>query len=108
QVLAGEPVDYERRTNRIHEVDLARAIAHLLDADAPPSLLHGVDRRPATLGEVVEFIADRLGVDAPPRAEVDPDADRGKVLDGSRLAAMIDFTFPTFVEGYGRMIADRA
>lgn len=107
QVLAGEPVDYERRTNRIHEVDLVRAIAQLLDADAPPALLHGVDRRPATLGEVVEFIADRLGVDAPPRAEVEPDADRGKVLDGSRLAAMLDLTFPTFVEGYGRMIADR-
>ncbi|OWP21814.1 NAD(P)-dependent oxidoreductase [Microbacterium sp. AISO3] len=107
QVLAGEPVDYDRRTNRIHEGDLVRAIAQLLDADAPPALLHGVDRRPATLGEVVEFIADRLGVAAPPRAEVMPDADRGKVLDGSRLAAMLDFTFPTFVEGYGRMIADR-
>lgn len=107
QVVAGEAVDYDRRTNRIHEVDLVRALAYLLDADAPPALVHGVDRRPARLGEVVEFIADRLGVAAPPRAEAGPDADRGKVLDGSRLAAMIDFTFPTFVEGYGQVIADR-
>ena len=109
QVLAGEAVDYDRRTNRIHEVDLARALELLLAAEAPPALLHGVDRRPATLGEVVAFIADRLGVDAPPRAEPRPGADRGKVLDGSRLAALVgELEFPTFAEGYGRMIADRA
>lgn len=108
QVLAGEAVDYDRRTNRIHEADLVRAIEHLLAADEPPALLHGVDRRPASLGEVVAFIADRLGVDAPPRAEVATGADRGKILDGSRLAALLgDLEFPTFVEGYARIIADR-
>lgn len=109
QVLAGEAVDYDRRTNRIHEADLARAIELLLAASAPPALLHGVDRRPATLGEVTTFIADRLGVDAPPRAEPRSGGDRGKVLDGSRLAELLgELEFPTFVEGYGRMIADRA
>ncbi|MDD7928841.1 sugar nucleotide-binding protein [Microbacterium sp. NM3R9] len=109
QVLAGEPVDHDRRTNRIHEADLVRALETLLRAEDPPALLHGVDRRPATLGEVVAFIAQRLGVAAPPRAEVDPDARRGTILDGARLAALVpELEFPTFVEGYGRVIADRA
>ncbi|SDQ28920.1 sugar nucleotide-binding protein [Microbacterium sp. cf332] len=108
QVLAGDPVDYDRRTNRIHEADLVRAIIRLLAVAEPPALLHGVDRRPSTLGEVVEFLAERLAVAAPPRAEPRPGADRGKVLDGSRLAALVgELEFPTYVEGYGRMIDDR-
>lgn len=108
QVLAGEAVDHERRTNRIHEHDLVRVLEHLLGVEQPPALLHAVDRRPAPLGEVVAFIADRLGVAVPPHAPAPPGARRGTVLDGSRLAgAAPPLTYLTFVEGYGRLIADR-
>ncbi|MEH3089897.1 MAG: sugar nucleotide-binding protein [Microbacterium arborescens] len=109
QVLAGEAVDYDRRTNRIHEADLVRALELLLTVDAPPAVLHGVDRRPASLGEVVTFIAERLGVSAPPRADAEGSARGGKVLDGTRLSDLLgELEYPTFVEGYGRIIADRA
>ena len=51
-VLEGRPVEHGRRTNRIHEVDLARAILALLSSPAPPALLHATDGAPALLGEV--------------------------------------------------------
>ncbi len=106
QVLAGAPVDHNRRTNRIHETDLVRAITALLAADAVPGILHAVDRRPATLGDVVAFLAGRLGVPVPPRGE--PDGRRGTVLDGRRLQGVVgELAYPTFEDGYGALLAGR-
>lgn len=104
QVTAGVPVDHERRTNRIHETDVVRAILALLEADAPPRVLHGADERPATLGEVVTFLAGRLGVPVPPRGE--PGDRRGTVLDGALLRTVVGtLAYPTFEDGYGEMLA---
>ncbi|MFJ6679812.1 NAD(P)H-binding protein [Microbacterium sp. NPDC091382] len=106
QVLAGAPVDHDRRTNRIHETDVVRTILTMLRAEEVPAVLHAVDRRPATLGEVVTFLADRLGVPVPPRGE--PDERRGTVLDGTRLGEVLDgLAYPTFEDGYGEMLAQR-
>ncbi len=108
QVVAGEAVDHERRTNRIHERDLVRLLARLLRDDDPPALVHAVDRRPATLGEVVGFIADRLGVARPPHAAAAPGARRGTVLAGAQMHALVpDLDYPTFVEGYGELVDAR-
>ncbi|MEW1834573.1 NAD(P)H-binding protein [Microbacterium sp. NPDC079995] len=107
QVRAGTPVDHARRTNRIHETDVARAILALLDAAVPPRVLHGSDERPATLGEVVTFLAGRLGVPVPPRGE--PGDRRGTVLDGALLRSVVgSLEYPTFEEGYGEMLAGSA
>ncbi|WP_405371928.1 MULTISPECIES: SDR family NAD(P)-dependent oxidoreductase [unclassified Microbacterium] len=107
QVRTGTPVDYDRRTNRIHEDDLVRALRALLDHPEPPSVLHGVDGHPATLGDVVQFIAEQLGVAPPPRADVAAGERRGTVLDGARLGELLgDLDYPSFREGYGRMIDD--
>jgi nucleoside-diphosphate-sugar epimerase len=107
QVLAGTPVDHDRRTNRIHETDVVRTILALLRADEVPPVLHAVDRRPATLGEVVAFLAGRLGVPVPPRG---PAAERrGTILDGQMLASVVgDLAYPTFEDGYGEMLTQRA
>lgn len=106
QVLEGAPVDHDRRTNRLHETDVVRAILALLDAADPPQLLLGADERPATLGEVVAFLAERLGVPMPPRAEAAER--RGTVLDGSRLRTVLGgLAYPTFEDGYGEMLAER-
>lgn len=106
QVLAGTPVDHDRRTNRIHETDVVRTILTLLQADEVPAVLHAVDRRPATLGEVVAFLAERLGVPVPPRGE--PAERRGTILDGTRLTEVVDgLAYPTFEDGYGEMLAQR-
>lgn len=99
-----EPVDYSRRTNRIHEDDLVSLLHTMLTAESPPPLIHAVDQAPALLGEVVTFIADQLGVEPPPH--VDPEVGGGTVLDGS---LMREFTgrleFPSFREGYERMLS---
>lgn len=105
-VREGRPVEHDRRTNRIHEVDLARAIAALLKAPRPPALLHAVDRVPSTLGEVVTHIAQRLGEPVPPRAVPDPGA--GTVLDGSALLDLLGpLEVPDFRAGYDAMIDGR-
>lgn len=107
KVLEHAPVQYARRTNRIHEDDLVRTLHALVTAEAPPRLLHAADRSPAPLGDVVTFIADRLGVSPPPRLE--PDEATGTVLDGTRLLDFLgSLEHPTYRSGYGHLIAARS
>lgn len=106
KALEGAPVQYARRTNRIHEDDLVRTLHALVTAADPPRLLHAVDRSPAPLGEVITYIAHRLGVPPPPAVE--PEEATGTVLDGTRLLDFLDFLeHPTFRSGYGHLIAAR-
>ncbi len=101
-VIDGTPVDYTRRTNRIHQTDLARALDVMLREPEPPRLLHAVDQSPALLGDVVNYIAHRLGRQPPPRTE--PGAPSGTVLDGARLLALLGtLEYPTFEAGYEEM-----
>ncbi|MFY9714022.1 MAG: sugar nucleotide-binding protein [Microbacterium sp.] len=101
------PVDYSRRTNRIHEEDLVGLLHAMLRAQDPPTLIHAVDAEPAPLGEVVTFIADLLEVETPPRLA--PETGGGTVLDGRLL---LDFAgslrFPSFREGYAQMLRESA
>ncbi|SFS17989.1 Nucleoside-diphosphate-sugar epimerase [Agrococcus baldri] len=130
-VLAGEPVDYARRTNRIHETDLVRALQAMLTAEAPPGLVHAVDAAPAPLGDVVTHIARRLGVAPPPRSEPETrDAGTaagavrsgavrsGTVQSGARLSGTVlsgallrtllpTLRYPTFESGYDELVAMR-
>ncbi|WP_169928768.1 Rossmann-fold NAD(P)-binding domain-containing protein [Brachybacterium ginsengisoli] len=104
-VLEGRPVEHDRRTNRIHEVDLARAIVALLSAPEPPALLHAADGAPARLGEVVTHLAQRLGVPVPPR--VSPDPGTGTVLDAAALHELLGhLEVPDFRAGYDAMLED--
>lgn len=103
RVREGTAVDHERRTNRIHEHDLVRLLEALLRAEDPPALVHGVDREPVRLGDVVAHIAARLGVPVPPH---DPDGPGGgTVLDGARAHGILGgLALPTFREGYDAML----
>lgn len=105
-VLEGQPVDYAKRTNRIHETDLVRVLEAMLTVDAPPRLVHVVDEAPAPLGEVVTFIARRLGVQPPPpRGEAGPG---GTVLDGALLRTLLpSLRYPTFEAGYDELVSRR-
>lgn len=68
----------------------------------PP--LHAVDGAPATLGEVVTHLAERLSLPVPP--PVEPDPGHGTVLDGARLAGLLgSLTYPDFRVGYDAMLA---
>ena len=54
-----------RFTNRIHRDDCAGALAHLMQMDAPDEIYIGVDDAPADRREVLNWLADRLGVPLP-------------------------------------------
>lgn len=102
-VREGRPVAHQRRTNRIHEEDLARLLLALLVHPDPPRLVHAVDGAPSRLGEVVTYLAGRLALPVPP-AE-DPDPGHGTVLDGSRAAALLGgLKHPDFRSGYDAML----
>lgn len=97
-----------RWTNRIHADDAARALVHLATAPPPlvPDVVNVVDREPARKHDVVSFIAQELGVTAPP-LDAD-DTSQGKRVDGTRLLTT-GFTheYPTYREGYRDIIAAR-
>jgi len=107
QVRQHVALNHRRRTNRIHEDDLVRALDLLLRMPEPPPLVHAVDAASAPLGEVVEHIAHALGIDAPPD---NPSAGpTGLVHDGSLLHSLLGhLEYPTYVEGYAAMIAEAA
>lgn len=103
RVREGAPMQYARRTNRIHESDLVRALEAVLREPEPPQLLHAVDARPAPLGDVVTWIAQALGVPPPPRIE--PAVPSGTVLRGDRLAALLGtLRYPSFEDGYRALL----
>lgn len=107
KVLEATPVQYARRTNRIHETDLVRTLEALLSVRDAPRLLHAVDQAPAPLGDVVTWIADRLGLRTPPRIE--PEVASGTVLRGERLLTLLgELRYPTFEVGYGELIDARS
>lgn len=106
KVIEGTPVQYAKRTNRIHETDLVRTLQTLLFAENPPRLVHAVDQAPATLGDVVTYIAHQLGLQPPPRTQ--PDVHSGTVLSGALLLTLLGtLQYPTFEAGYGHIIAAR-
>lgn len=107
RVLAGDPIQYARRTNRVHETDLVRAIEALLERSDAPRLLHATDASPASLGEVASFVAGELGVDAPPR--IHPEEASGTLLSGERMHAFLgSLDYPGYRDGYAEMVRLRA
>ncbi|WP_429459851.1 SDR family NAD(P)-dependent oxidoreductase [Microbacterium sp. ZKA21] len=103
RVRAHTPVDYSRRTNRIHELDLVDLLHTMLRAENPPALIHAVDQAPVAMGEVVTFIADRLGIERPPH--VTPENGGGTVLRGDLMLDVVGaLRYPSFREGYAPML----
>lgn len=107
RVLHGRPADHGRITNRIHSQDLVTIIENVLQAQQPPALLHAADTEPAPMGEVLAFLAHRLGVPTPENSG--DGTSTGKTLDTTLLRRMLgarDLRFPTFREGYDALLAD--
>jgi nucleoside-diphosphate-sugar epimerase len=113
-VRRGEPCveSPPRFTNRIHRDDCAGALRHLLGLADPAPVYLGVDHAPAPECEVMDWIADRLGVGRPPRVPGGPGASpqRGnKRCRNDRLVASgYRFRYPTYREGYAALLGARA
>lgn len=103
RVRAGRPVNYRRWTNRVHHIDLVRALEALLLSPDPPRLLHAVDSCPVQLGEVVEFLASALNIETPPDLPAENEA--GRRLDNTRFHEFIgSLEYPTYREGYSHQL----
>jgi nucleoside-diphosphate-sugar epimerase len=107
-VRSGNAASGAAWTNRIHRDDAAAAAVHLLTmADQPLTLYLGVDDEPVREREVLEFLAQELGVPLP---EDVPEADtprRGSKRVSNRRLRESGFVFryPTFREGYRAVLA---
>lgn len=111
--------------NRIHVDDLARAIVHLLQLPTVAALYNAVDHEPAPRREVLQWLGRRLNAPAPkpskgPAASpttsltagpADGSARRVRATDkrvsGSRLLQSgFRFEYPSYREGYAKLIAE--
>ena len=107
RVRAGAPclADPPLYTNRIHREDCAGVLAHVLTIDDPAPRYLAVDSAPAAQCEVMDWIAARLGLPAPAR-EAPGTARASKRCRNDRLLASgYRLRFPTYREGYERMLA---
>ncbi|WP_306512801.1 SDR family NAD(P)-dependent oxidoreductase [Janibacter hoylei] len=104
RVQSGDNPDPGRWTNRIHRVDAATVITHLLTMPAEPAALYvGTDDEPAPAGAVRDFVADVLGVPRPaPTGALEP---AGRRLLNDRLRATgVELRYPTYREGYAAIL----
>lgn len=105
-------------TNRIHRDDAAGMLAHLMALDVaathgegefPRKIYLGIDREPAPRHEVLNWLAERLGVPSPRRvsAQDAPRRSRGgnKRCRSDRIQASgYALRYASFREGYGEML----
>ena len=105
-------------TNRIHRDDCARVLEHLLFLDDPAPLYIAVDDEPAPLDDVLDWLAQRLGVAPPLRTDQaisKPGAEQradpalrmraSKRCSNARLRASgFQFRYPTYREGYAALL----
>jgi nucleoside-diphosphate-sugar epimerase len=111
-VRSGSPVSARSRsavTNRIHRADCARAIVHLVESPSVQPLYLGSDEAPTPMGEILDWIARRLGLPPPPEGADSPDVlQRGgnKRISSARLRGEgFRFLYPTYREGFEAILA---
>ncbi len=104
KVYASEATATKSWTNRIHVEDCAGVLRHLMRLENPEALYLGSDDEPAMTAEVVTWLAERLGVAAPPAGGTE------RVNKRCRNARLRDagyrFEYPTFREGYGPIVRE--
>lgn len=96
-------------TNRIHVDDAARALQHLARRGPPEhpfEVLIGVDDEPAEDGVVKRWLAQQLGLPAPPTSNTGSRRTRGnKRCSNRRLRATgFELHYPSFRSGYEMLV----
>ncbi|MEM9529577.1 MAG: SDR family NAD(P)-dependent oxidoreductase [Pseudomonadota bacterium] len=93
-------------TNRVHELDAARLINHLLDLEEVPPVVLGVDHEPAPVYDVSAWLAAQLGA-APPAGKAGSTSGK-RIRNTATLKSGFTFTYPDYRAGYGALISDAA
>ena len=114
KVKSGEPVSVEppRYTNRIFSEDCVHLLAFLMEKNLEGVALDpvyiGCDDAPVTDIEVLDFIAERMGVAKLPRqnSEGGP-VNQNKRCSNARIKALgYRFIYPSYREGYERILQE--
>jgi nucleoside-diphosphate-sugar epimerase len=106
RVRSGAARSTPRYTNRIHRDDAAAALVHLASLPEAPPTVVGVDSAPAPSAEVLAWLAERLGAEAPspvPPTELPTtgrSATNKRCSNALLLASGFRFRYPTYREGY--------
>ncbi|MDT8408737.1 MAG: SDR family oxidoreductase [Wenzhouxiangellaceae bacterium] len=93
-------------TNRIHADDCAGALAHVLRMPAPEPLYLASDALPAPRWEVLNWLAERLGVAGSEEvAEPGDEVDQGKRVSADKLfSSGFELQYPDFRYGYEALL----
>jgi nucleoside-diphosphate-sugar epimerase len=99
-------------TNRIHRDDCARALVHLVEQPVIAPLYLGSDEAPTPMGEILDWIATRLGLEPPPvggEAGEAPQRGGNKRISSARLRGEgFVFLHPTYREGFAAILEAEA
>jgi nucleoside-diphosphate-sugar epimerase len=95
-------------TNRMHRIDCAGALRHLMGMSDPEELYIGVDQEPVPERELLFWLAEQLGAPEPQSTETPSSRSGNKRCSGARLIkAGYRLRYPTFREGYTAILADQ-
>ena len=94
-------------TNRIHRIDAARLLHHLMELAAPADRYLGVDTEPTEIATLYGWLADALALPPPPVAGAGhPVRGGNKRCRNDRIVATgFTYRYPTFRDGYGAIVA---
>lgn len=97
--------DPPRYTNRIHEDDCVGVLAHLGGMDRPSTLYLGVDDRPCSQCEIMDWLAAAIGAEPPERTAGDAG---GRRCSNQRLRESgYALVYPDYRRGYPSLFAER-
>jgi nucleoside-diphosphate-sugar epimerase len=115
RLRAGTPVlrsEDDVYTNHIHADDLAQAVVHALDSEAPEGIYNAADDTELKMGDWMDLVADARGLLRPPRvarahaAGAIPPAllsfmQESRLLDNARMKRRLGvrLRYPTVHEG---------
>ncbi|MBW2712625.1 MAG: SDR family oxidoreductase [Deltaproteobacteria bacterium] len=98
-------------TNRMHRIDCAGALRHLMGMPDPEDLYIGVDQEPVPERELLFWLAGQLGAPEPqalePAQNEKPRSSGNKRCSGARLIkAGYRLRYPTYREGFAAQLAE--
>lgn len=106
KVRNNEPCIADQYSNRIHRTDCIGILAHLARPDVAAGIYLAADDTPCAQCELMDWLADRLDVPQPPRADKTQRRRGGsKRCRNEKLKASgYELRYPSYREGYAAML----